>query len=91
MALIYQTFSIGEADVKAYVTHNQAIADLWVYITKNRGIAYKTGVWYLCRSKVEAQKKVCFCDRGMSNLIVYFVNDQGLASWRTQHRFASFL
>jgi len=86
MAIIYQTFEIGEANLKAYVTQNCAEADLWVYLAANRGMAARQGVWFITQHKTEAKQKIYFGSRGTSNVIVYFTNDIGSAGWRRSHR-----
>ncbi len=89
MAVIYQTFEIGEADIKAYVTQNPAEADIWVYIASSRGLAGNKGVWFVTKQKTKSQLKIYFSNRGISNVIVYFTNDIGSAGWRNEHKLMS--
>ena len=86
MPLIYQTYDLGEADFKAYVTHHPGEADAWIYLAGNRGFAGKECIWYITKSKGKSRKKIYFGNRGIANLIIYFVKDIGSAGWRKTHR-----
>lgn len=91
MTVIYQTYSIGEADIKVYVTHHKAEADIWVYLAPSRGLACKEAVWFITKHKTKSQKKIFFGARGTSNVIVYFTNCFGSAGWRKSHRLTGHL
>ena len=86
MAIIYQTFSYAEAQCRVNITNNRAEADLWVFNVNNRGLANGDANWYVIENRSESSIRVYFCSRGMSDLIVYFVNNKLEAGWQKDHR-----
>jgi len=87
LAVIFETYSIAEAQCKAYITLQQAEADLWVYNTSSRGLAYSDEIWYLTKNRAEASCRLFFSERGCADLIVYFVTNRSQAGWQKNHRF----
>ncbi len=87
MAVIYQTFRIPEAQVRAHVVADPGEADLWVYIVNNRGQAVGDACWYVSRHWGKASTRLYFSSRGRANLLVYYVRDRGLAGWKRAHNF----
>lgn len=87
MAIIYQTYSFADAQCKVNISTNKAEADLWVFNTSSRGLANGDANWYIVSERAEASVRVYFCSRGMSDLIVYFVNNKLEAGWQKEHRF----
>lgn len=85
MTTVYQTFSVGEAHRKIYITQQKQEADLFVYIVGNKGLATRDGQWYLSKNRTEVNVRVYFSSRAMAELIVYFVNNRSEAGWQKSH------
>ncbi len=86
MAKIYQTFSFADAQCKVHITSDKGAADLWVYNVSSRGLASSDPLWYVTENRAEASTRIYFCSRGMSELIVYFVQNRLEAGWQKKHR-----
>lgn len=86
MAKIYQTFSYADAQCRVNIASNKGEADLWVYNVNSRGMANGDALWYVTDNRSEASKRIHFCSRGMSELIIYFVDNKLEAGWQKKHR-----
>ena len=86
MARIYQTHTIGMAQIRAALVDRPGEADLCVYRVGSRGLAHGDAYWYICRDRGDATACVYFTSRGMAQVKICFVGDRGQAGWNTKHR-----
>ncbi|MGB1109246.1 MAG: DUF6150 family protein [Gammaproteobacteria bacterium] len=85
MARIFQTNSMGMADIKAALVNHPGEADLCVYRVSSRGMAHGDAFWYICRDRHDAQSLIYFCSRGMAQVKICFVGNHSAAGWKTDH------
>lgn len=86
MARIYQTQTMGEADVRVALVTDRGQADLWVRRVSSWGLARGDALWFITRSRHDATSWVYFCSIGMAQVLVCFVDDYGEAGWRDPAR-----
>jgi hypothetical protein len=82
MARIYQTSSMGEADVRVAIVSDRGMADLLVHRVASFGLARGDAYWYITRSKQDATALVCFTSTGMAQVNICFVQGYGEAGWQ---------
>ena len=86
MPIIYQTFTPGEARLKAAVVKDPGMADIVVYITGNRGMAKDEACWFITDNRNEFAIKIYIGNIGFSDLKVCFTTHIGKAGWQNEHR-----
>jgi len=91
MCKIYQASTIGDAQYRVHITQDKGLADLWVYLVGARGLAGKNGLWYITNHWAEADRRLFFGSRGMSELVIYIVSSRQQAGWKNQHRLTGIL
>ena len=85
MAIVYQTFSPGDANIRAYVVEDRGAADILVHAVKDMGAAHGDAIWYIARQPGMASSKLHFGSRGFAQLLVYFVAHRAEAKWQRPH------
>ena len=85
VARVYQTWSMGEAKVRAALVGEPGQADLCVHRVHSWGEARGDAIWYLTRDKQEADTWIYFGSIGMSQIKVCFVDDYSQAGWQRRH------
>lgn len=85
MAVIYQTFSPGGADIRACVVEERGAADILVYVVRDMGAAQGDAIWYIARQPGISSSKLYFGSRGFAQLLVYFVTNRATAGWLRPH------
>lgn len=86
MARIYQAATPGEAQVRIALVRDRGRADLLACRVASWGAAYGDALWFITRSRHDATVVAYFCDEGMAQLKVCFVDARGEAGWRNAHR-----
>ena len=90
MTRIYQSPSMGDAQVRVAVVNNIGQADLLVHRVSCWGMARGGALWYITRNKQDAEVYIYPCSLGMAQLRVCFVGSYGQAGWiNTDHPLAS--
>jgi len=82
MARIYQTQTMGEADIRVALVSDRGQADLWVRRVSSWGLAHGDALWFITRNRFDATSWIYFCSIGMAQVLVCFVDDYGEAGWR---------
>lgn len=94
MARIFQTSTMGEAQIRVALVTARGQADLWVHRVASWGLAHGDDRWFITDQQGDATALVYFCSIGMAQVLVCFVDTYGEAGWRVsshrmQGRFAS--
>jgi hypothetical protein len=89
MARIYQTTSLGEAQVRVALVADRAQADLLVYRVGSWGLAHGDALWFITRDKQDANCWIHMTSLGMAELKLCFVDTYGEAGWVTPRLSAS--
>ena len=85
MARVYQTYNMGEAQVRAAIVNHPGQADLCVLRVDSWGLAAGDTLWYITRDKQQASVWVYFGSIGECQLRVCFVDNYTLAGWQRVH------
>jgi hypothetical protein len=91
MARVYQSVTMGDADIRVALVTDVAQADLLVYRVSNRGLASGDGKWFITRDKQDATVFISFVAVGMAQAKICFVDTHGQAGWvnkKVQHPMA---
>lgn len=86
MARVYQTASMGEAQVRVAIVTAQGEADLLVHRVGSWGLAEGDGLWFITRDKQDATVWIFPCSIGMAEVRVCFVDNYAQAGWVKPHR-----
>lgn len=86
MARIYQSESMGMADVRIAVVRDRGRADLLACRVSSYGAALGDALWFITRDRQQANVVAYFCDESMAQLKVCFVPTRGEAGWQHPHR-----
>lgn len=86
MARIYQTASIGEAQVRVAIVSARDQADLLVHRVGSQGLARGDALWFMTRDKQDATTWIYSCSVGMAEVKVCFVDNHAEAGWVKPHR-----
>lgn len=90
MTRIYQSPSMGDAQVRVAFVQNIGQADLLVHRVSSWGLARGGALWYITRHKQDAEVYIYPCSLGMAQLRVCFVGSYGQAGWiNTDHPLAN--
>lgn len=87
MARVYQTSSMGEAQIRVALVSERGSADLLVHRVGSWSLAHGDARWFITRDKQDATAWVFFTSPGMANVKVCFVDSYGEAGWQNEHRF----
>lgn len=82
MARIYQTTSMGEAQLRVALVDSQGEADLLVHRVGSWGLASGDAHWYITRDKQDATAWIYFTSVGMAQIKICFVDNYGAAGWQ---------
>lgn len=85
MARIYQTATLGEAQIRIAMV-SRGVADLLVHRVSSRGLAHGDARWYITRDRHDATVLIATCSQGMADVCVCFVDSYGEAGWVRDHR-----
>lgn len=85
MANVFQTSTLGEANLRVAIVDTPGMADLWVHKVATMGLACGDALWFMTETKGEAKVWVYYCSIGMSQLKVCFVPTKGMAGWQNEH------
>ncbi len=83
MPRIYQTQFMGEAHLRVALVNHPGRADLCVHRVNAQGYANKPGLWWLTYDKQLADCWIYFCDEGMADIKICFVDNYTQAGWQT--------
>ncbi len=86
MARVYQTYTMGDAQVRAALVAAQGQADLLACRVSSWGAARGDALWYVTTESLEATVRIYFGPLGMAELLVCFVATPGMARWMRGHR-----
>ena len=86
MARIYQTASMGEAQVRVAFVSARGQADLLVHRVGTWGLARGDALWFITRDKQDATVWIFPCSIGMADVKVCFVDNYSEAGWVKPHR-----
>jgi hypothetical protein len=81
MARIYETETMGEADLRVAVVSDRGRADLLVNRVSSWGLAVGDGLWFMTPQRQSATVLVFFCSEGFAQLKICFVATRGEAGW----------
>jgi hypothetical protein len=87
MAPVYQTATLGEAQIRVAIVSNRGEADLLVNRVSSWGLANGDGLWYVTKNKQDATVYVYFSSVGMAQVKVCFVDSYGEAGWLTENKY----
>jgi hypothetical protein len=87
MARVYQTATLGEAQIRVAIVSNRGEADLLVHRVSSWGLANGDGLWYITRNKQEATVYIYISSIGMAQVKVCFVDSFGEAGWLTESKY----
>lgn len=87
MARIYQTASLGEAQVRVAVVNSREEADLLVSRVPSWGLAHGDARWYITRNKQDATCVISLVSEGMAQVKICFVDTYGEAGWQKESRY----
>ena len=82
MAVVFQTFSYADAQVRVHVTTDRGRADLWVHVVEQRGLSSGDAAWYMTANRAEASSRIYLCSRAVADLTVCFVSSRAQAGWQ---------
>lgn len=85
MALIFQSTTQADAQVRADLVDSPGMADLCVHRVLVRGQAAGDALWFITRDRNEATTRVWFGSIGMCQVKICFVDAYGMAGWRRPH------
>lgn len=86
MARVYQTASMGEAQVRVAIVEARGQADLLVHRVGSWGLAHGDALWFITRNKQDATVWIYPCSIGMAQVKVCFVDTYAEAGWVRLHR-----
>lgn len=87
MARVFQTFSYGEAHIRAAIVDHPGEADLCVHRVRSWGMARGDAYWYITPDKQDATVWVYYDSFGASQVRICFVDNYTEAGWRrSSHR-----
>ncbi|CAB3770181.1 DUF6150 family protein [Paraburkholderia humisilvae] len=86
MARIYQAATLGEAQVRIALVRDRGRADLLACRVDSWGMAHGDTLWFITRNRHDATAIAYFCDEGLAQLKVCFVDARGEVGWRREHR-----
>ncbi len=86
MARVYQTWQMGEAQVRLAIVDHVGMADLAVHRVSNWGEARGDALWFITRNREDANIWIYFGSPGFCDLKVCFVENRGEAGWLKPHR-----
>ncbi|HYD80192.1 MAG TPA: DUF6150 family protein [Paucimonas sp.] len=87
MARIYQTSSMGDADVRVAIVADRGMADLLVHRVNSWGLAHGDERWFITRDKQDATALVYFTSPGFAQVRIHFVHSYGEAGWQGESRY----
>ncbi|MDQ1812081.1 DUF6150 family protein [Massilia sp. CCM 9210] len=87
MARIYQSATMGDADVLVAIVDAQGMADLLVHRVSSWGLAHGDARWFITRDRQDATAVVHFTSPGFAQVNVCFVASYGEAGWQTDSKF----
>ena len=85
MARVFQTASMGEAQVRVAIVRDRGEADLLVHRVGSWGLASGDALWYITRNKQDATVWIYPCSIGMAQVKVCFVDNYTEAGWQRPH------
>jgi len=91
MAVVFQTFSFADANLRVHVTSNPDEADIWVCQVSSKGQALRPCFWYFSRERNEAKTRIYLCSKPIADLCIYFVNSMSEAKVNQLSNFKSSL
>ncbi|WP_431095002.1 DUF6150 family protein [Polaromonas aquatica] len=80
MPRIYESPTMGDADIRVALVSDLGQADLLVHRVSSWGLATRPWLWYMA-PKQDANLYVYFCSLGMAQLTVCYVDTYGQAGW----------
>ena len=86
MARIYQTATMGEAQIRVALVQDRGTADLLVHRVNSWGLAHGDALWYITRDKQDATVWLFFTSQGMAEINICFVDNYSEAGWQKPHR-----
>lgn len=86
MARIYQSPTMGDADVRVVTVTNRGEADLLVHRVSSWGLASGDGLWFLTRDRQDATCRIFMTSHGLAEVRICFVDGMADAGWRRPHR-----
>jgi hypothetical protein len=87
MARVYQTSSMGEAQIRVALVNERGRADLLVHKVGSWGLARGDALWFITKDKQDATVWLFFTSPGMAEVRVCFVDSYGEAGWQKTHRY----
>ena len=74
--------------ITVFVSQYKSDADLVVYETKYKSEATdNSGVWYFCKYKSDADRKIYFCDyKSDADIVIYFSKYKSDAGWKKNEK-----
>ncbi|QIL41632.1 hypothetical protein G7074_21615 [Pedobacter sp. HDW13] len=84
MARIFQTPTMGEAQIRVALVTDRSQADLCVHRVSSWGMARGDANWFLTRDKQDATCLIYFTSIGMAQVKVYFTDNYGEAGWQKE-------
>ena len=87
MARVYQSSSMGEAQLRVAIVSARGAADLLVHRVGSWGMAHGDALWFITHERQDASVCICFTSEGMADFKVCFVDNFGEAGWQKPSRF----
>jgi len=85
VARVYQTASLGEAQIRIAIVDARGQADLLVHRVGSWGLARGDALWYITRDKQDATVWIHPCSLGMAEVRICFVDTYAEAGWVRSH------
>jgi hypothetical protein len=79
MAVVFQTYSFADANLRVHVTSNPDEADIWVCQVNSKSQALRPYLWYFSQERNEAKTRIFLCSKPIANLCIFFVNNMSEA------------
>jgi hypothetical protein len=82
MARIFQTSSMGDAQLLVAIVPDRGMADLLVQRVSSWGLAHGDARWFITRNRQDATAAVHFTSPGFAHIKIHFVDSAAEAGWQ---------